>query len=336
MASPVAVGPDFAERLARAAGPGVTVRSVEVMPGGHSGLTHRVELDGAADHEVVVVKSTPPGRTPRGRHDVLRQARIMRTLESLGDVPVPTVLFESADGPPFFASACVPGEAVDPAIAEDSVDRPAAVVTARWQRAAKVLADLHRTDLVALRVTGEPARQPREELELWCATMTAARMDDDPVFVRLREAMLADVAQSGRVSVVHGDFRLGNILFEGPEPNGVIDWEIWSVGDPLVDLGWFVQFTDADNFPGVGRPAPGTPSAAEVIATYRDLAGENRAELSWFIALGALKLAAIQAHNRRRHLDGRFHDPYQALLGPAIARHLQRGLHTVLDKPFDD
>ena len=116
----------------------------------------------------------------------------------------------------------------------------------------------------------------------------------------------------------------------------MIDWEIWSVGDPLIDLGWFVQFTDGDNFPGVGRSAPGTPSAADVIAAYRRTAGESRTEISWFIALGALKLAAIQAHNRRRHLDGRFHDPYQALLGPAIARHLQRGLDTVLSKSYDD
>ena len=59
------------------------------------------------------------------------------------------------------------------------------------------------------------------------------------------------------------------------------------------------------------------PSAAEVITAYRKQAEENRGQISWFIALGALKLAAIQAHNRRRHLDGRFHDPYQALLGPA-------------------
>jgi aminoglycoside phosphotransferase (APT) family kinase protein len=326
MASPVAVEPDFAERLAHAAGPRVTVRSVEVMPGGHSGLTHRVRLDGIAGHEVVVVKSTPPGRTPRGRHDVLRQARIVRALESLGAVPVPTVLFESSDEPPFFASACVPGEAVDPAIAEDSIDRGAALVTARWRCAAQVLADLHRTDLVALRVTGEPARQPRGELELWCATMTAARMDDDPVFLRLREAMLADVPQSGRAAVVHGDFRLGNILFDGAEPTGVIDWEIWSVGDPLVDIGWFVQFADGANFPGVGQSVEGSPSVAEVLVRYSRLVGSGREPTEWFIALGCLKLAAIQAHNRRRHLDGRFHDPYQALLGPSIDRHLRRGL----------
>lgn len=336
MSAPVAVEPDFAARLARAAGPGVTVSSIEVMPGGHSGLTHRVTLEGLVDHDaLVVIKSTPPGRAPRGRHDVLRQARIMHALETVGDVPVPPVLFGSCAEPPFFASEFVSGEAVDPAIAEDSVTRPAALIAARWARAIAILAALHGTDPATLGAGGERAREPAEELELWCNTMAAARMDDDPVFVSLREAMLADVPERGRTAVVHGDFRLGNILFDGVEPEGVIDWEIWSVGDPLIDLGWCVQFTDGDNFPGVGRSAPGTPSAAEVIAAYRKLAGERRPQISWFIALGALKLAAIQAHNRRRHLDGRFHDPYQALLGPAIARHLQRGLDTVLAKPFD-
>ncbi len=77
---PVAVEDDFAQRIARAAGPGVVVRDVEVMPGGHSGLTHRARLAGFPGHDEVVVKSTPPGRAPRGRHDVLRQARVIRAL----------------------------------------------------------------------------------------------------------------------------------------------------------------------------------------------------------------------------------------------------------------
>ena len=279
MSVPVAIESDFAARLARAAGRGVAVRSIEVMPGGHSGLTHRVTLEGLADHDVVVViKSTPPGRAPRGRHDVLRQARIMHGLEAGGDVPVPPVLFGSCAEPPFFASECVPGEAVDPAIAEDSVSRPAALIATRWERAIAILVALHRADPAALGAGNEPVRQPAEELEIWCKTMAAARMDDDPVFVSLRDAMLADVPKRGRTALVHGDFRLGNILFDGVEPEGVIDWEIWSVGDPLVDLGWFVQFTDGDNFPGVGQPAPGTPSAADVIAAYRRTAGESRTQ----------------------------------------------------------
>ena len=104
-------------------------------PAAIPGLTHRVTLDGLADGEVaVVVKSTPPGRAPRGRHDVLRQARIMHALDALGEVPVAPVLFGSCSEPPFFASECVPGEAVDPTIAEDPVQRPAALIGARWER----------------------------------------------------------------------------------------------------------------------------------------------------------------------------------------------------------
>jgi aminoglycoside phosphotransferase (APT) family kinase protein len=115
-------------------------------------------------------------------------------------------------------------------------------------------------------------------------------------------------------------------MFEGAVPRAVIDWEIWALSDPLVDVGWFVQFTDGENFPGYGQPVDGTPTACRVLDRYSRLTGGRREWVYWFVALGCLKLAAIQAHNRRRHLDGRFHDPFQALLGPSIERHLRRGL----------
>ena len=325
-ADPVAVEPDFAERVARAAGPGVVVLDVAVMPGGHSGLTHRVRLDGLPGHEQVVVKSTPPGRAPRGRHDVLRQARLIKALAPVDGVPVPEVCFEEDEEPPFFAAACVPGEAVDPVIAEDGASFDPELVSARWAAATGVLATLHGVPLEGLDVPAQAPREPGEELELWCETMVAAAMDSDPAYVRLREAMHLDVPPATHATLVHGDFRLGNMLFVGARPSAVIDWEIWSVGDPLVDLGWFVQFADGANFPGIGQHVDGSPSAEDVLDRYERAVGERRERSRWFIALGCLKLAAIQAHNRRRHLDGRFHDPFQALLGPSIDRHLQRGL----------
>ena len=331
IAEPVTLEADFAVRVARAAGPGAAVAHVEVMPGGHSGLTHRVRLDGVAGHSEVVVKSTPPGRSPRGRHDVLRQARILRALAPISGVPVPEVCFEDATEPPFFAAACVAGEAVDPAIAEDDTMYSAELVARRWGVAIDVLAALHALDPAELGLADEPSRTPGEELELWCATMGAAGMDEDPEFRRLSDVMHNRIPSSGRASLVHGDFRLGNILFVDDVPEAVIDWEIWSIGEPLVDLAWFVQFTDGENFPGVGRNVPGTPSATEVLDRYTaaTATGRDRSQTDWFVALGCLKLAAIQAHNRRRHLDGRFHDPYQALLGPSIDRHLSRGLETL-------
>jgi aminoglycoside phosphotransferase (APT) family kinase protein len=334
-AGPVAVDADFAQRIARAAGGTVTVAALEVMAGGHSGLTHRARLHRPGGHTDVVIKSTPPGRSPRGRHDVLRQARVIEALARVPGVPVPDVLFGSSDDPPFFATDLVAGEAVDPVIAEDDRSWSPSTVGARWEAAIEILAALHALDAPRLGLVDGPPRTPAEELEIWCATMTAAKMDDDDAYLALRGAMLADVPPLGRAGLVHGDFRLGNILFDGVEPRALIDWEIWSLGDPLVDLAWFVQFTDGDNFPGVGQHVDGTPSAAEVIERYVALTGDARPETSWFIALGALKLAAIQAHNRRRHLDGRFHDPYQAQLGPSIERHLARGLDIMRDNPYN-
>jgi aminoglycoside phosphotransferase (APT) family kinase protein len=327
--APVDVDPGFGARIAAAAGPGVTVREVAVMPGGHSGLTHRVTLDGLPGHDVVIVKSTPPGRRARGRHDVLRQARMITALVPVDGVPTAEICFMDPEPPPFFASSCAAGEAVDPVIPEDYGERPTDLVAGRWDVATKILAALHAVEPAAIGFEREPARTPEAELELWCETMVAARMDDDPQFVRLRDAMRATLPRAGVTAIVHGDFRLGNVLFDGPRATALIDWEIWAIGDPLVDLAWFVQFTDPDNFPGIGRDAPGTPSAAEVVAHYHELTGAEVRDPEWFLALGCLKLAAIQAHNRRRHLDGRFHDPFQALLGPSIERHLRRGIDII-------
>jgi len=303
---------DFEARIAAAAA--AAVRRVEVMEGGHSGVTHLVELE---DRDVVV-KSTPSGRRPVGRHDVLRQARVMDALA--GRVPVPRILFTD-DGPPaFFGMERVAGEAVDPVIAPPR-DWDAAVVAGAWEAAIELLATLHDAP-----VPGDEPRAPASEVEIWSATIDAAGMEDDPAAVGLRDGLAARAPAAGAVGIVHGDFRLGNVLYEGATPRALIDWEIWSVGDPLVDLGWFVQFTDPENFPGIGRAVAGTPGEDEVVARYLERAGRLSDAVPWFLALGCFKLAAIQAHNRSRHLAGRYHDPYQELLGPSIERLLERGL----------
>ena len=255
---PVAVEPDFAERIARAAGPGVTVRDVAVMPGGHSGLTHRVSLDGLAGHERWSIKSTPPGRTPRGRHDVLRQARVVRALEPARDVPVPSCAFEDIDAAAVLRRRLRAGRGGRPGDRRGRVERS----TPSWSRRAgapppRCSPTCTAWPSVDLRVTGAGDRRAARARSSSCGAQTMAaapRWTSDPVFVRLRDAMLADVPAAERAALVHGDFRLGNMLFDGAVPRAVIDWEIWAVGDPLVDLGWFVQFTDGENFPG-HRPA---------------------------------------------------------------------------------
>ena len=124
---------------------------------------------------------------------------------------------------------------------------------------------------------------------------------------------------------MHGDYRLGNLICRGTEPAALIDWEIWSVGDPRVELGWFLVFADGANFPGVGREVPGLPTADELVAAY---AADGRPvdDLAWFDALGRYKMAAIMGHNLRRHLEGRHHDPDQERLPDTIRRLIETGL----------
>jgi hypothetical protein len=92
------------------------VATASPMPGGHSGLTHAVELLVGGKTQRVIVKSTPPGRRPQGRHDVLRQARVIAAVRTIGDVPVPGVLFHDSTPPPWFAMELMPGSAREPVL----------------------------------------------------------------------------------------------------------------------------------------------------------------------------------------------------------------------------
>ncbi len=95
-----------------------------------------------------------------------------------------------------------------------------------------------------------------------------------------------------RCAVNHGDFRLGNTLCEGDRINAVIDWEIWSVGDPRIDLAWLTFFTDDAGHPAVAPgTVAGTPAGREIVRAYEDALGQPVPELGWFDALTRYKEA---------------------------------------------
>jgi aminoglycoside phosphotransferase (APT) family kinase protein len=104
--------------------------------------------------------------------------------------------------------------------------------------------------------------------------------------------------------VVHGDFRLGNLLAVGARINAVIDWEIWSIGDPRIDAGWFLINCDPDTYRRVPASAGVAPPTAELARIYQDELGCEVGDLAWFVALACFKSAAtwslIVKHNRRR------------------------------------
>lgn len=291
------------------------------MLGGHSGLTYRI---GIGEHEFVV-KAVPPGQRPIGRHDMLRQARILQALAPT-DVPVPVVRAteEPADGQgqAWFAMDLVPGESLEPVLDDPKVEP--ALAAARMRRAAEVLPRLHAVPLDSLPVDGKPLSPP-DELDRWIRTMDAVPPAFVPRAGELRALLSQDIPEAVEPVLVHGDYRLGNILSQGREPAALIDWEIWSTGDPRVELGWFLVFADGSNFPGVGRVVPGLPGADELVDIYTGSA-DRIPELSWFDALGRFKMAAIMGHNLRRHREGRHHDPDQEKLPATIERLIVAGI----------
>ncbi|QUH02063.1 phosphotransferase family protein [Saccharopolyspora erythraea] len=306
------VGAEEAELAARVREAfGQPVGDLKPLAGGHSGLTYQV----TAGPNRYVVKAVPPRERPVGRNDMLRQARVLRALDGSA-VPVPAVVAVDERVPAWFAMEFVAGEAIEPVLDDEHV--PADVARMRMLELAGVLRRLHGVDPARLGPDVPEPLSAAGEVERWSRTMHAVprelRPGAEELLRRLGENVPADLPPV----LVHGDFRLGNVLCRGERAVAVLDWEIWSLGDPRTDLGWFLLFGDHRNFPGVGRETRGLPTEPELLAAYLDGAPELPA-MDWFRALCRMKMAAIMGHNLRRHREGRRHDPDQERLPPTIS-----------------
>jgi aminoglycoside phosphotransferase (APT) family kinase protein len=171
-------------------------------------------------------------------------------------------------------------------------DEPEPVVAARMRSAALTLATLHALDPVDIGLADEPVVGPDAEVDRWCRLLETI----DPVLVpgwrdvaaALQEREPAPVP----ATVVHGDFRLGNLLAVGPDVTAVVDWEIWTLGDPRVDVGWFLANADPATYERPTRYRGGTPSPAELLDAYTGAIGCAVEDVAWFRALACFKSAA--------------------------------------------
>jgi len=315
--------------------PSFELRALRPLTGGRSGVTLLGECyrEGLALDDryasSVVVKAAPFGRKPAGRHDVLRQARLIAALESEPDVVVPRILATGIEPVHFYVMTCAVGEAVEPVLDAGTVALPPALVTERAVFAARMLAALHRFEAIPPAADGneEPMSDLAGELDRWVITARAAEPAILAGGAELANRLAARLPREGAAPVlVHGDYRLGNIVFDGGSPSALIDWEIWGRTHPGVDLGWFLVFCDAELFPGIGAPVEGLPSSVELLQHYLDAGGHGVGDLAWFEAFGRFKMASIMAHNLRRHREGRHVDPFQEKLPATIARLLETGL----------
>jgi aminoglycoside phosphotransferase (APT) family kinase protein len=279
----------------------IGVDDLRPLPGGASSLTY---AGVAGDGRRVVVKVAPPGLEPVRNRDVLRQAEVLRGLWPTA-VPVPAVLWTDAgdppEVPPLFVMEFVDGVSLEPLFDLDGDEDPS-IVAERMRNAARTMGALH-----ALEFLADEGAENVDEVDRWCRALETVDPSLAPGWERVGDGLRAsarELTHGVHNRIVHGDFRLGNLLAVDERITAVIDWEIWSFADPRIDVGWFLLNADPDVYRRPTRYARALPDRDELVGVYADALGDAVPDLMWFEALACFKSVAtwslIVKHNRRR------------------------------------
>ena len=298
------------------------LRSVAKFSGGQSNPTYRIEADSGA----TVLRAQPSGELLPRAHAVDREFAVMAALAGSA-VPVPAMLALADDpttsplGRKFFVMELLDGEThTDPSLPDHALEERRAVFDAMGA----TLAALHGVDVTAVglgefgRGEGYFARQ----LATWQRQYAAAITNPIPEMDGLSAWLEANgPPDDGTVALVHGDWRLDNLMFARGEPRviGVLDWELSTLGHPMADLAYQVmawRLPHDGPFRGLGgldRAALGLPTDDEYVAAY--CARRRVAPPEWFeaaVAHAAFRFAAILQGVFRRSLQGNASDPERA------------------------
>ncbi|MEZ4368674.1 MAG: phosphotransferase family protein [Kofleriaceae bacterium] len=295
--------------------------TVAQFPGGHSNLTYLVER-GA---DVWVLRRPPIGAKVKRGHDMGREVAILSRLAPatpLAPRPVASCDDEAVLGAPFYLMERRTGAII-------RKDTPPEFTPERARRAGHALVDalvaLHRIDADATGVTelGRPQGYVARQVAGWTERYQAARTDELPVVLEVA-AWLADhqPAESPRATVIHNDFKLDNLVFDEQlaTVTAILDWEMATVGDPLMDLGttlaYWVDPTDPQPLQMMRfgpTIAPGMPSRREVAARYADATGVDLGVdlrgAVFFYAFGLFKTAVVAQQIYARYQRGVTRDP---------------------------
>jgi len=280
---------------------------------GHSNLTYLVD-DGT---NRVVVRRPPPPPTPPGGHDMLREARLIDGLLGSG-VPVAQLLATAEAGEVLDVHFYVMSFAPGPVITTETPTALSQPETRRQIGEAMVdtLVALHNADWRSdkLKSLGRPDGFNRRHLERMAGLVADADGVPPPHFAAIYAWLSDKVPAETGAAVVHNDFRIGNVIVDPAQPGriqAVLDWELATIGDPLVDVAYFLEsvpdrdepLTPTQEF-ATAFLEPGYPSRKELADRYADLSGRDLTGLPWFTAMVQWKLAVLYECGRRRAVAG--------------------------------
>ena len=272
-----------------------------------------------------VLRRKPPGKLLKSAHAVDREFRVISALQNT-DVPVPKAYIlcedEEVIGTIFYVMECVEGRNFEnPAVPEVGNEERTAI----YDDMNRVLAALHTVDYeaVGLGDFGKPGsyfeRQTGRWTQQYRASETETVEDMDNLIAWLERHMPED---DGRTSLVHGDYRIDNMLYRKDEPKvaAVLDWELSTIGHPFSDLGYQCMQWRTPNegrgrgLKGIDRRSLGIPTEQEYVEMYcRRVGISDIPNWHFYLAFSFFRLAAIIQGVKKRGLDGNASNPEQAL-----------------------
>ena len=287
----------------------------DVVAGGHSNLTYRVE-DNAGQR--FVLRRPPLGELAASAHDMEREHRIMGALGPSA-VPVPEMVGYCAEptvtGAPFYVMRWVDGLVLRDAASVGRVDE--ATRRAAAESLIDTLAGLHAVepDAVGLGDLGRRDGYVERLIRRWRRQWDTGRRRELPLIEEVGDRLAAAIPEAGPARIVHGDYRLDNVIIDPGDGavRAVLDWELCTLGDPLADVGMLMVYWTE---PGDLVPAllvnptaePGFPGRKEIADRYAAVSGRDLGDLDYYVALGTWKVAVILEGVYNRYAAGAYGD----------------------------
>ncbi|MEU7900157.1 phosphotransferase family protein [Nonomuraea sp. NPDC049152] len=283
--------------------PGGPFEHVQPVPGGTQNVMVRFERGG-----VPYVLRRPPLHVRAKSNEVLRrEARVLAALRGT-DVPAPRlVAAQTAEEPVFYLMEPVDGFNPTLGLPEPHASDPA-IRQRMGLEAAVALAALGRVSPDVLPGFGRPGGFLERQVPRWMGELESyGKLDGypGPEIPRLRETagwLERNTPATFTPGIMHGDYHLANLMFsrEGPWVAAIVDWEMCTIGDPLLDLGWLVA-----TLPSAREQLPELPAPEELIACYAELSERDLSAVDWYVVMACFKLGIVLEGTHARACAGK-------------------------------
>ena len=300
--------------------------SQEQFPKGHSNLTYLVRAGGRE----LVLRRPPAGSKVKSAHDMGREARILLRLHPVFPL-APRVVAVCDDasvlGAPFYLMERIRGVILrGPEPRGLSLTKEQA--RGLGESFARTLAALHAVDFRAAGLEGRPEGYVRRQVDGWTKRWVDARTEDVPEVEEIARWLAARIPSESGAAFIHNDFKYDNLVLDPGDPTaviGVLDWEMATVGDPLMDLGtalgyWVEEGDPAPMQAFAAGPtfSPGSLTRAQLVEEYARAAGRDAPPMLFYFCFALFKTAVIAQQIYKRYLEGLTRDERFAALGMGV------------------